>query len=286
MQTGDPGDRRLQESGVSRGETRLTVLLRRRKMAREMNGIPEFVLLAASSFGLGALHALEPGHGKTVVGAYLVGSKGTSWDAVLLGFVVTLTHTGIVILLGIMSTVAAAYFVPETVQKVLEVVSGSLIVLVGGWMIGVRVRQARGHRRHEHDHGADDHHHGDSGHDHDHAHGHSHEVALKPGERAGFGQLVALGVSGGIVPCPAALAVLLAAISIGTFARGVSLVVIFSLGMAAALVVIGLAMVHAARFAGRYVAESRWTKIVPVISAIIITVIGVGLTAHAIWIIM
>jgi nickel/cobalt transporter (NicO) family protein len=249
-----------------------------------MNGIPEFVLLAASSFGLGALHALEPGHGKTVVGAYLVGSKGTSWDAVLLGFVVTLTHTGIVILLGIMSTVAAAYFVPATVQQVLEVVSGFLIVIVGGWMIGVRVRQARGHRRHGHDHGVDDHDHDHGG--HGHAHDHSHETALKPGERAGFGQLVALGVSGGIVPCPAALAVLLAAISIGGFARGVSLVIVFSLGMATTLVVIGLAMVHAARFAGRYVAESRWTKIVPIINATIITVIGIGLTAHAIWKIM
>lgn len=235
----------------------------------------EFLLLALSSFGLGALHALEPGHGKTVVGAYLIGSKGTSWDAVLLGIVVTLTHTGIVIILGVLSTIAAAYFVPDTVQKVLEVVSGLLIVGVGGWMIAVRIRQARG-RHHGHDHS---HEHND---DHDCGHGHSHGPVLQPGQRPSLWQLIALGVSGGIVPCPAALAVLLAAISIGSFVRGLSLVLIFSLGMAAALVAIGIVMVHAAKFAGRYVTESKWTRIVPVISAIIITVIGVGLTIKAI----
>jgi nickel/cobalt exporter len=260
----------------------------------------EYLLLALSSFGLGALHALEPGHGKTVVGAYLIGSKGTSWDAIVLGMVVTLTHTGIVILLGVLSTVAAAYFVPDTVQKVLEIVSGFLIVGVGGWMIAVRICQARGHRHghehpHPHPHGDELSHSPDSarGHDdelehehdqpakNDHGHGHSHTPVLKPGERPSISQLITLGVSGGIVPCPAALAVLLAAISFGSFLRGVSLVVIFSLGMAVVLVAIGIMMVHAAKFAGRYVAESRWTKIVPIISAIIITLIGVGLTIKA-----
>lgn len=254
----------------------------------------EFLLLAMSSFGLGALHALEPGHGKTVVGAYLVGSKGTSWDAILLGLVVTLTHTGIVIVLGVMSAVAAAYFVPDTVQKVLEVVSGLLIVGVGGWMIALRIRQARRHLSHQHEHEhhhveehADEHHHHDHDDhdehdDHDNHHGHTHAPALKPGERPSLGQLVALGISGGIVPCPAALAVLLAAIAVGGFVRGVSLVVIFSLGMASVLVAIGIVMVHAARFAGRYVAESKWTRIVPILSAAIITAIGVGLTVRAV----
>ena len=84
------------------------------------------------------------------------------------------------------------------------------------------------------------------------------------------------------MPCPAALAVLLAAISLGGFVRGVSLVVIFSVGMAAVLVAIGIMMVHAARFAGRYVAESKWTRIVPVASAVLITLIGVGLTVKAV----
>jgi nickel/cobalt exporter len=239
-------------------------------------------MLAISSFGLGALHALEPGHGKTVVGAYLIGSKGRVSDAVLLGIVVTLTHSGTVILLGVLSTVAAAYFVPQTVQKVLEVVSGLLVVGVGGWMLRVRIRQATHSHSHPHPHprGDDEHHSHD---DHDHGgYSHSHAPATAPGERPTLWQLITLGISGGIVPCPAALAVLLAAVSYGQFARGLSLVIIFSIGMAVVLVAIGIAMVKAASFAGKYVAESKWTKIVPVVSASLITLVGIGLTVKAI----
>jgi len=246
-------------------------------------------MLAISSFGLGALHALEPGHGKTVVGAYLVGSKGRTSDAVLLGIIVTLTHSGSVILLGVLSTVAAAYFVPETVRKVLEVVSGLLVVGVGGWMLRVRIRQAReANHSHSHPHPHDDTHpQGDDRHDshdgHDHGeHSHSHAPSLAPGERPTLWQLITLGISGGIVPCPAALAVLLAAVSYGQFARGLSLVIIFSVGMAVVLVAIGIAMVKAANFAGKYVAESKWTKIVPIVSAALITLVGIGLTVKAI----
>jgi len=262
----------------------------------------QFPLLAASSFGLGALHALEPGHGKTVVGAYLIGSKGRVSDAVVLGLIVTLTHSGSVILLGVLSTLAAAIFVPETVQKVLEVVSGLLVVGVGGWMLAVRVRQARGtplphadhshDAEHEHTRGSADHAHEHDGiHEHGrpyeqtHGHGsrvHSHAPAPAPGDRPSMGQLLALGVSGGIVPCPAALAVLLAAVSYGQFVRGLSLVVIFSIGMAAVLVVIGIMMVKAAGFAGRYVGESKWTKVVPVFSAGLIALLGVGLTVKGV----
>lgn len=250
----------------------------------------EFLLLGLSSFGLGALHALEPGHGKTVVGAYLIGSKGRISDAVLLGIVVTLTHSGSVILLGVLSTVAAAFFVPETVQRVLEVVSGLLVVGVGGWMFSVRIRQAKGHGHHHHghgDHGHDHNHEHGHGHDHPHehshgGHSHSHVPELAPGERPTLWQLVTLGISGGIVPCPAALAVLLAAVSYGRFVRGLSLVVIFSIGMAAVLVAIGIMMVKAANFAGKYVSESKWTRIMPVISAGIITLVGIGLTVKAV----
>ncbi len=262
----------------------------------------QFPLLAASSFGLGALHALEPGHGKTVVGAYLIGSKGRVSDAVVLGLIVTLTHAGSVILLGVLSTLAAAIFVPETVQKVLEVVSGLLVVGMGGWMLAVRVRQARGtalehadrshDAEHEHTHGSADHaHEHDSTHErarpYEQAHGqgrrvHSHVPAPAPGEKPSMGQLLALGVSGGIVPCPAALAVLLAAVSYGQFVRGLSLVVIFSIGMAAVLVAIGIMMLKAADFAGAYLAQGKWTKVVPIFSAALIMLVGVGLSAKAV----
>lgn len=254
-----------------------------------------FLLLALSSFGLGALHALEPGHGKTVVGAYLIGSRGRVSDAVLLGLVVTMTHSGSVILLGVASTVAAAYFVPETVQKVLEVVSGLLVLGVGLWMLFVRKQVGHSHG-HEHPHlhhsdevaHADDHH----GHSHgpdeiDHAHDdHPHVSHTRTDAgteaRPGIGQLVLLGMSGGIVPCPAALAVLLAAVSLGEFVRGLTLVVVFSLGMAAVLVAIGIMMVKAASFANRYTAESRWADLAPRASAAVITLVGLALTVVSI----
>jgi nickel/cobalt transporter (NicO) family protein len=239
-----------------------------------------YPLLALSSFGLGALHAMEPGHGKTVVGAYLVGARGTTWHAVILGLTVTLTHTGIVIILGILSSVAAAYFVPETVQKVLGLVSGILVVGVGAFMIAVRIRQSRQaeHARdHAHDdHDARDHNHNDAG-----GHGHSHGPLPSLGEKPTLGQLLALGISGGIVPCPAALAVLLAAITFGDFIRAVSLVLIFSLGLACVLIAVGIIMVHAARLAGKLFAVGRWARIVPIASAVIITLLGVGLTIRA-----
>jgi len=271
----------------------------------------EFLLLALSSFWLGALHALEPGHGKTVVGAYLIGSKGRVSDAVLLGLTVTVTHTGVVILLAVLSAMAAAYFVPETVNQVLEVVSGLLVVAVGVYMIWLRGRQARrpaaaaadahSHDEHTHSH---DHAHGEDGHTHshedhahshdDHAHveeGHSHSFGgqhhhhvpqLAPGQRPTLWQLLALGISGGLVPCPAALAVLLAAVAYGSYARGIGLVLIFSLGMACTLVAIGLAMLKAASFASRYVADSKWARVTPLVSALLITLVGVGLTVKAV----
>jgi nickel/cobalt exporter len=261
----------------------------------------DFLLYAASSFWLGALHALEPGHGKTVVGAYLVGSKGRVSDAVLLGLVVTLTHSGSVILLGVLSSVAVAFWVPDTVQKVLEVVSGLLVLSVGLWMLLLRKQGGRGHNHahpHSHSHDVEDPH----GHSHEpdppvHSHeepdehthlhgghGHSHPpdpaVLLRP--RPGLGQLIALGISGGIVPCPAALAVLLAAVSYGQFLRGLSLVVIFSGGMALVLVAIGITMVKAAGFASRYMQESRWVRVIPRVSAAVITLVGLGLTIKAV----
>jgi nickel/cobalt exporter len=274
----------------------------------------QFPLLAGSSFGLGALHALEPGHGKTVVGAYLIGSRDRVSDAVLLGLVVTLTHSGSVVLLGVLSIVAAAMFVPETVHTILEVVSGLLVLGVGGWLLLSRTRQARGLASARDRLRGDAHVHGDKytrtpedcdagpacvhgvgadqselhshtswdHHSHSHlGHSHSHGRPLTSGDRPRLGQLVALGIAGGIVPCPAALAVLLAAVSYGQLTQGLSLVIIFSAGMAAVLVAVGIIMVKAAGFASRYLSESKWTNTVPPVSAALITLLGVGLTAKA-----
>ena len=230
----------------------------------------DFWVYAASCFGLGALHVLEPGHGKTVVAAYLVGSKGRMRDAVVLGLVTTFTHSFIVIILGILSVVAAAYLAPDRVEHILEIVAGALVIGVGVWMIVTRTRTAADptpghahHGPHPHEHHSHAEHHS---HEHDplpgdaaedaaadhspapyHHHDHTHTHALPTGPLTLVG-LIALGISGGLVPCPGALAVLLAAVSLGQFARGIALVLIFSLGMASTLVALGLMIVKAVAF--------------------------------------
>jgi nickel/cobalt exporter len=211
-----------------------------------------YLLMLLSAFGLGAAHALEPGHGKTIVAAYLVGSRGRAIDAVILGGIVTLTHTASVFVLAIAATVAAAHFVPDQVQRWFAIVSGVLVVTVGIWMIYSRTRY--GPPTQSHSHGSRPHSpllHGHAGanqecrhsdeadgaemHAHPQPHGDRHEH-LHPSDGAResgvrLGSLAALGVSGGIVPCPAALLLIPAAVGLGAVLKGLLLVVSFSLGL-------------------------------------------------------
>ena len=222
------------------------------------------MIYAASAFWLGALHALEPGHGKTVVAAYLVGERGRVRDAVLLGIVVTLTHTSSVIILAVLAMMAATRFVPEQIHHILELVGGILVLAVGLWMLLLRGRRSAGAHTHTHSH---------------HDHTNSSDSAKAP---LSLGGLVVLGISGGIVPCPAALAVLLAAVGTAQFARGVGLVVIFSVGLASVLVAIGIAMVRASEHMKRRLDHhGRWLSWAPVVSAAFITLVGLVLTVKA-----
>src|SRR5581483_1858926 len=152
----------------------------------------------------GAAHALSPGHGKSIVAAYLVGSRGTVRHAALLGLTVTVTHTIGVFALGLVTLSLSAFVVPDHVYPWLNLVSSLLIVSVGLSVLRWRFREWRGGPAadtHDHRHGHD--------HDHDHGHGHhDHDPAL------GLRRLLGVGISGGIIPCPTALVVLLAAISL------------------------------------------------------------------------
>jgi len=240
----------------------------------------QYLLMLASAFGLGAAHALEPGHGKTIVAAYLVGSKGRALDAVILGAVVTFTHTFSVIILAVISVAAAAYFVPEQVQRALAVGSGLLVLAVGAWMIFARARNATPARSrsplaaHElHARG-----------NHEHAHGHSHVHDAHPAApaRVGGGSLVALGISGGIVPCPAALLLIPAAVGLGAAAKGIGLVLSFSLGLAVVLITVGIVSLRAASLAGRWLERENWARRVSLASACFITILGLALTLKAV----
>jgi ABC-type nickel/cobalt efflux system permease component RcnA len=228
----------------------------------------------AVAAGLGALHALEPGHGKTVVAAYLVGSRGTARHAMLLGLIVTASHTAGVYLLGAVTLYASRYVVPERLYPWLAASSGMIIAILG-FTLFLR-RYAGRHSGHHHPHG--DHDQGHHDHDGHHDHGHHHRVPAG----VSLSQLFALGVSGGIVPCPAALVVLLSAVALRRVGFGLLLIVAFSAGLAAMLMALGLLVVHARRLMARFTGEgpliTRW---LPLTSSAIVTVVGVTITLQA-----
>jgi len=248
------------------------------------------------AFGLGALHALEPGHGKSIMGAYLVASRGGIQHALLLGLVVTVTHTLIVFLLALGALALAGRFATAAVTHWLEVVSGILVLGVGLWMIrtsfGLFSRTESAHHKHPHEHAhthehghAHPHSHEHGQHVHDHAHhGHSHEVHLPEGkDPLGMWALLAVGASGGLVPCPAALTALLAAVNLGRPAAGVVVVGAMSLGIAATLIAIGILFVQAGKWASKLFDSRGLAVYVPRASAVLITVLGAALLARALW---
>ena len=253
-------------------------------MATKQLGIGIVLIALAVAVGLGAFHALEPGHGKTLVAAYLVGSHGTMKHAFLLGLIVTGAHTAGVYLLGAVTLYASQYIVPERLYPWLGVVSGVLIAGLGAVLLVQRylgkdwLSSHHHHHHADHSHGSDHHHHHhDHSHDHGHTHNH-HDLNRQVSHR----ELLTLGISGGIVPCPAALVVLLSAVSMQRTGFGLLLIVAFSVGLAAVLITIGLLMVYARQFMSRFQVNSRLTsRWLPLTSSAFILVFGVVLTLQA-----
>ena len=266
------------------------------------------ILLMLAAFAWGALHALSPGHGKAMVAAYLVGARGTARHAVILGGIVTVTHTIGVFALGVVTLALSQYLLPEDLYPWLNLTAGLLVLVVGGLVLRARLRgreaghthggHSHAHGGHAHDH-ADAHDHGAHNHtghgEHSHRHGHSHEEehhhdhskhghshvpdSLRPRE------LVAAGASAGLIPCPSALVVLLGAVSQQKIALGLLLIVTFSLGLAATLTVLGLAVVYARGLSSRWRAHGNASRVLaaaPAVSAMVIVVVGFVLTARAI----
>jgi ABC-type nickel/cobalt efflux system permease component RcnA len=244
----------------------------------------------AVAFWLGAMHALEPGHGKTIVAAYLVGSRGNMKHAALLGATVTFTHTISVFLLGIGTLLLSSYIVPEKIIPILGVLSGISIVLIGGWLFYQRWRaflHARAHALGQHHHHDHSHHHHDHNHDHHHHHDHGHTHSHVPQGEITFGSLMALGASGGLVPCPAAMVLLLSAIAIGRIGLGLVLLLAFSLGLAGVLMAIGMLVIHAKRWLPESAQSGQHPllKFAPIASAFVILCVGILMTAASLrWI--
>ena len=218
------------------------------------------VILAslAAAFFWGMAHALSPGHGKTIVAAYLVGQRGTPWHAAALGAIVTATHTIGVFALGLVTLALSAFIVPEQLYPWLNLVSGVLVVAIGATVFRSRFR----HRGHTHDH-------------------HSHASGPGPGTGPSRRSLVAVGITGGLLPCPSALVVLLAAISLHRVAFGMLLIVAFSAGLALSITGIGLVAVYAKQIFKRASFEGRLLRLLPAASALIILAAGLAMTARA-----
>jgi nickel/cobalt exporter len=242
-------------------------------------GLRVVLLALVVAASLGAFHALEPGHGKTVVAAYLVGSRGTAWHALVLGLIVTASHTAGVYLLGAVTLYASHYVVPERLYPWLGLVSGLTIAALG-FVLFLRRYAGGASHPHHHDH---DGHHASAGHSHHHHHhAHGHHGGEGPEGPVSVRALVALGVTGGIVPCPAALVVLLSAVALRRVGFGLVLIMAFSVGLAAVLIGIGLLMVYARRFMSRFQGEgpliTRW---LPLTSAAVIALSGMVIAAQA-----
>ncbi len=264
------------------------------------------------AFLWGGAHTVTPGHGKAVVAAYLVGTRGTARHAAFLGLTVTLTHTLGVFALGAVTLYLSRYILPEVLYPWLSVVSGLLVVAIGLALLRRRLPNSSGtsdgesqHARaehvgadsvHTHSHGGHGHSHAHvrSGHAHshdDHEHSHSHgshgghaHTHLPPGSdgsKVTWRSLLALGVTGGLVPCPAALVLLLSAISLGRLEFGMLLVVAFSVGLAIVLTGIGMLMICARRLFERFSFEARVPRFLPVASALAITLAGLVIVLGA-----
>ncbi|MBF2029845.1 MAG: sulfite exporter TauE/SafE family protein [Oscillatoriales cyanobacterium C42_A2020_001] len=219
-----------------------------------MNLSPTFML---SGMGIalmaGAGHALSPGHGKTMVAAYLIGSRGTPQHAVLLGLVTTVTHTISVFALGILALLLSRYFLPEQLYPFLSLTSGLLVCGIGFWLLD-RVLHPSSRSDHTH-----------------HSDGHTHHHSLP---QITLRSLVSLGIAGGLVPCPSALVLLLSAIALHQTVYGLLLVCAFSVGLAIVLIGIGFIVIYA----HYWLKQISWIQplqpYIPIISAIGVIAVG------------
>lgn len=243
------------------------------------------VLSLLAAFIWGAAHALTPGHGKAVVAAYLVGTRGTARHAAFLAGTVTITHTAGVFALAVVTLSLSNFILPERLYPWLTVLSGALVLCIGLTLLANRLRAWRAPRalntaqpleaaeharlhvegqRHSHD-----------------GYSHQHTVPGADGARVTPRSLLALGVSGGLIPCPSALVLLLGAIAADQVAYGMALVLVFSLGLAGVLLGIGLIVVYARWVVRRFSFEARVPRLLPAVSAAAISIAGLLLVADS-----
>jgi len=269
----------------------------------------EFLFFIVSSFWAGAAHAATPGHGKTIAAAYIVGARGKPIDAVILGIFVTLSHVSGIVLVGVFASIGSTWLRPQRIEAYLAVAVGILVIALGLWMLwaqrdlvavamgeggeaGDATNRTDAHARgHGHDHVHHDHPHS-HGHAHErdqpvvwHSHGfgkvHAHRLDVVVENRPKLPVLLALGVAGGLLPDPAALALLLGALSSGKVMLGLITVLVFSLGFAATLVLVGIVAAKVGEKVLDWL-DSIWMVRLQIATSLLIIGMGVVLTIRAV----
>lgn len=257
------------------------------------------LLLFAAALLLGGLHGLEPGHSKTMIAAYIVAIRGSVWQATLLGVSAAISHSIIVWVLAILALTYGNELIGEELEPWFMIASGLIVLGIALWML-IQALQTRtntagaphGHEDHDHKHGHHDHdhdhahgrHHHDHGHDQSHGHAHpdaharAHASEIERRLQAGqtsIWQTILFGLSGGLIPCPAAITVFLLCLHLGQLTLGITLVSAFSIGLAATLVFVGAAAALGLNAIRRHTTRfDRMLDAAPYLSAILIATIG------------
>lgn len=259
-------------------------------------------LFIPGAIALGALHGLEPGHSKTMMAAFIIAIKGTVRQAVMLGLAATLSHTLIVWLIALGGMYISTRFTPEAVEPWLQMVSAVIILATAFWMFMRTYRgeknwltemQQENHTHHHHDHDHDhDHDHHDHDHHHDnhhddeyqdaHARAHAREIKTRfTGGKATNSQVLLFGLTGGLIPCPAAITVLLICLQLKAFTLGATMVLSFSIGLALTLVTVGVVTaVGLRRVSRRWQGLGDIAKKAPYFSAALIALVGLYMGIH------
>lgn len=252
-------------------------------------------LFVPSAILLGALHGLEPGHSKTMMAAFIVAIRGTLKQAILLGLAATLSHTAVVWIIAMAGLWFGRGWDAHTSEPWFQLISGVLIVAIALWMAWRTWKEGQPH---EHDHHHDHDHDHDHDHHHDH-HNHGHQLVEEEwqdahqrahaqdinrrfnGQNVTTGQIALFGLTGGLIPCPASITVLLICLQLKHFALGATLVFSFSIGLALTLVASGaiaaLSLRHATK---RWPGFSEFSRKAPWISAALITLVGIYMSLH------
>jgi nickel/cobalt transporter (NicO) family protein len=242
----------------------------------------EGVLYLVTSFWLGAVHAATPGHGKTIAAAYIVGARGRPIDALVLGIFVTLSHTSGIVLVAVLATLGSTWLIPQRVEAYLSLGTGILVIGIGCWMLRTQMRLLPtpvAEHTHAHAHG---HPHSHGPHYHSHGWGvtHSHDIEAITQLRPKLAILLGLGIAGGLLPDPGALAILLAALASGKLILGLLTVLVFSVGFASVLIVVGVVAARVGQLILTWL-SSRWVGWVQLGAALLIVIVGLVLTANA-----